>query len=220
MMTDALRGLNAPDWPVLYLVFDWATLPPGMDAAELTEEAILGGVGMVQFRDKSGVPLEVWLERAASVRGVCRKHGVPFVVNDRVDAVEPLDAEGLHLGQDDLSLLEGRARVGSEVAIGISTHDLAQARTAAAAGADYLGFGAMFPTGIKPDRMPVGCALLRSVAEELELPVYPIGGIGIGNVGQIVAVGVRRCAVISAVMKAAGVRAAARELRQCLDADA
>ncbi len=78
----------------------------------------------------------------------------------------------------------------------------------------------MFPTGIKPDRMPVGCALLRSVAEELELPVYPIGGIGIGNVGQIVAVGVRRCAVISAVMKAAGVRAAARELRQCLDADA
>jgi thiamine-phosphate pyrophosphorylase len=211
-----LRGLPVEQWPRLYLIFDWATIPRGVDPGLLAREAIEGGAGMVQFRDKATEPLDAWLAHARPVRSVCREFGIPFVVNDRIDAVEPLEADGLHLGQEDLALSNARTLVGGDVLIGISTHDVAQAREAAEMGADYLGIGAMFPTQIKPDRQPVGISMLRQVARAVDIPVYPIGGIGLSNVDLITSAGIGRCAVISAIMQAKDPRLAASQLLERL----
>ena len=120
---------------------------PGRELATVMEEAILGGVDIIQLRDKNSSKREL-LRKAQVLRELTRKHQVPFIVNDHIDIALAVDADGIHLGQDDLPLHEARKLVGNKI-IGISTHAIEEARRAEAEGADYIGVGPVFPTKAK-----------------------------------------------------------------------
>ena len=178
-------------------------------AVRLAEELVAGGAGILQVRMKTGGS-GAFLEVAAAVRAVCR---VPLVVNDRVDIALAVGAEGVHLGQDDLPLPAAR-RIAPGMWIGISTHNLAQAEEAAAAGADYLGFGPIYPTVTKqnPDPVVGVTELARVVAAVAPVPVVAIGGITPARAAEIAAAGAAAACVISAVNRSADVRAAAGQV--------
>jgi len=178
-------------------------------AVWLAEELQAGGAAVLQVRMKTGGS-GAYLEVAAAVRAACR---VPLVVNDRVDIALAVGAEGVHLGQDDLPLAAAR-RIAPGLWIGISTHNLAQAREAAAGGADYLGFGPIYPTGTKKNPDPVvGVGQLARVAELVApVPVVAIGGITPARAAEIAEAGAAAACVISAVNRSADVRGAARQV--------
>jgi thiamine-phosphate diphosphorylase len=135
---------------------------------------------------------------------------VPFIVNDRVDLALAVDADGVHLGQDDLPPAAARALLEPGMILGLSTHSVEQAKAAQAAGADYVAVGSMFPTATKPEFQLVGPALARQVRPVVRVPLIGIGGITPDNVGGVIAAGVDGVAVISAVCAAPDPRAAAR----------
>ena len=166
-------------------------------------EAILhGGCAILQLRAKQ-LPEADIEALAGALRDRCRAVGVPFVVNDYVSIALRVGADGVHLGQTDLSVPSARAMVGSEIAIGLSTHGLVQAQLAQADGADLIGFGPVFPTGTKHNPDPVvGLDGLRAVCREVSLPVVAIGGITLANAANVRASGAQMAAAISAVCSA------------------
>lgn len=173
-----------------------------------TAEAILdGGCAVFQLRDKRGDDRETLaLARALAER--CRTANVPFVVNDRVDLALLSEADGVHLGQDDMSVADAR-RIFSGV-VGLSTHSLEQAL---AADADLIGFGPVFDTSTKVNPDPtVGLDALRNVCEQVEVPVVAIGGISVGRATQVADTGAQLAAAIGAVCKADDPRASARAI--------
>jgi thiamine-phosphate pyrophosphorylase len=173
-----------------------------------------GGCAVLQLRSKS-MPDRAFLALAGQLRGLCRDAGVPFVLNDRPDVARLVEADGVHLGQDDLPIAAARAIVGLEVAIGRSTHDLEQVRLAAEEGADYLGFGPIYPTTSKVDPDPVvTVAGLRAAVEQVSLPVVAIGGITAARVPEVAGTGARYWAAISALSAAPDVKAAARRMQE------
>jgi thiamine-phosphate pyrophosphorylase len=184
----------------------------GPDAArDLAGRLLRGGARALQLRHKHA-PAGVLLECARAVMPLCRDAGVPFIVNDRVDVALLAGADAVHLGQEDLPLAAAR-HLAPGLAIGVSTHDLDQARAAAAAGADYLGFGPVFATATKEHADPVvGLAGLRAACAAVGVPVVAIGGITAQTAGAVIAVGAGAAAVIGAVVGAADVEAAAREV--------
>ena len=175
-----------------------------------------GGVDVIQLREKSLSDREL-LARARDMRRWTRRAGVLFIVNDRPDIARLADADGVHLGQDDLSVADARRIAGPDLLVGVSTHSLDQVRAAVLAGADYLGVGPMFPSTTKRfDQFP-GLALVRAAAAETSLPLFALGGITLGNVAQVAAAGAGRIAVASAVAAAPEPDRAARELRAALE---
>ncbi|WP_338130419.1 thiamine phosphate synthase [Cohnella ginsengisoli] len=142
---------------------------PGRPLAEVIEAAIAGGADIVQLRDKNGSPAER-LAKAKSLRALTRRHGVLFIVNDDAELALAADADGVHLGQDDMPLAEARRLLGSGMLIGISTHELSQALEAERAGADYVGVGPVYPTPTKPGRQGVTTAYVSEAAERLRIP--------------------------------------------------
>jgi hydroxymethylpyrimidine kinase/phosphomethylpyrimidine kinase/thiamine-phosphate diphosphorylase len=193
----------------VYLVTDHA---PGL--VERVAEAIAGGVGTVQFRSKEHTPAQ----RAAlglELRQLCRQTGTLFIVNDDVALARELAADGVHLGQDDGDAEAARQLLGPDRLVGISTHDLAEALAAQAAGADYIGFGAMYPTGSKEIRHLAGPSLLAGVRPHVSIPIVAIGGIDRDNAGPVIDAGADAVAVIAAVMGHPEPALAAAELR-CL----
>ncbi len=151
-------------------------------------------------------------ETAQRLAAIARRAGAVFIVNDHADIARASDAHGVHLGQDDLPVEIARKVIGPEGIIGISTHSLEQARAAAAAGADYIGFGPVFRTTTK-DAAPVqGLEMLRAVRSEVAVPIIAIGGIGTQNAAEVISTGVDGIAVISAVLDAPDIEAAAKEL--------
>lgn len=192
----------------------------GRDAASfvrLVESLVEAGVGMFQVRDKA-LPPPLLAERVRLALGVVRRAGVGpiLVVNDRVDVAAACGADGAHVGADDLSVPLARRVVGPDRLVGRTAHDLAEARSAVLDGADYLGIGPCFPSPTKSfaDQAPPG--FLQTVCEEVALPTFAIGGITVERLGTLVALGVRRVAVASAVTRAVDPPRAARELIDAL----
>ncbi len=185
---------------------------------ELARLALAGGAEVIQFRQKSGSTREM-IATALAMKQLCDAAGAPLIINDRLDVALAVDAHGVHLGQDDFPLAQARAILGPGKFIGGSAATLAEARLCLEQGADYVGFGPVFPTGSKADAGPVsGLEVLGRVAMELPLPIIAIGGLHAGNAAQVRKAGARGLAVISAVCCQADPAAAARSLRQAWQA--
>lgn len=166
---------------------------------ELARMAVEGGADTIQFRQKSGSTRDL-IRIASEMRAVCEEGGVTFVVNDRVDVALASSAHGVHLGQSDFPIALARKVLGPDCLIGGSASTIEEARRCEAEGADYIGFGPVFPTGSKLDAGAAsGIKALREVSRLAKLPVVAIGGIGTGNVTAVMAAGVHGVAVISAV---------------------
>jgi thiamine-phosphate pyrophosphorylase len=166
---------------------------------ELAELAISGGADVIQFRQKSGSTREM-IGATVQVKEVCRKTGVTFIVNDRLDIALASQSDGIHLGQEDFPIPLARKILGQEVIIGGSASTLDEARQCLRDGADYIGFGPVFSTTSKADAAPVsGLELLKQVVNEIPLPIIAIGGISGENIPLVMQTGAYGIAVISAV---------------------
>ena len=197
--------MNAPH---LYVILD-RSVAGGRDLDVILAAALDGGAEMIQLREKTW-PSGTLFPLAQRLRARCRAAGVPFIVNDRVDLALAVDADGVHLGQDDLPPGAARALLKPGMILGLSTHSVEQAKAAQAVGADYVAVGSMFPTASKPEFQLVGPALARQVRPVVQVPLIGIGGITPANVGDVIAAGVDGVAVISAVCAAPDPAAAAR----------
>ena len=183
---------------------------------ELTEMGIAGGADTVQFRQKSGSAQEM-IEVARQMRQMCKDAGVTFIVNDRVDIAIASDADGVHLGQDDFPIPMARELLGSNRIIGGSASNMAEARKCLSEGADYVGFGPVFPTTSKDDAGPVsGIAVLEQVVRDISLPVIAIGGINARNTAEVMKAGAYGISVISAICCQDDPEQATRNLYQAL----
>jgi thiamine-phosphate pyrophosphorylase len=195
----------------LYPVIDRETIGDS-DPLEIARQVLLSGVKIVQYRDKVSPAAEM-CEVCAALREIAWQRGVIFIVNDRADIARASDADGVHLGQDDLPVSSARQLLGSRKIIGKSTHSLAQARRAAKEDVDYIAVGPIFSTPAKPGTRPVGTELLARVRNVTDKPIIAIGGINRHNLGEVLEKGADGAAVISAILKAKNVRAAAVSLR-------
>jgi thiamine-phosphate pyrophosphorylase len=180
--------------------------------------ALAAGVRLVQYRAKEGGGLDDRrrLEQAQRLRELCARHDALFLVNDRIDLALAVDADGVHLGQEDLPVAVARRLLGPERLIGRSTHAIEQLRRAVAEGCDYLGVGPVNATPTKPGREPVGLAYVAAAAAEAPIPFFAIGGIDATNLAVVLAAGARRVAVVRAITAAADPGAATAELLDLL----
>jgi thiamine-phosphate pyrophosphorylase len=191
-----------------------AGLAPARDHVAVASAALAGGADMIQLRDKRG-RLRDLLAQAKAIQELCRAHGALFIVNDRVDLALAANADGAHVGQEDLPAPWARELLGRGRLLGVSTHDREQAEAAQRDGADYIGFGPMFATGTKETGYaPRGLEALRGIRRAVSLPILAIGGISLENVGDVIAAGATAPAVISAVVRAPDITAAAAEFRK------
>jgi thiamine-phosphate pyrophosphorylase len=201
----------------LYLVMSMEDYQ-GRTALEMAAEAIEGGVTMLQLREKDRPWREV-LPEARKLRALCREKGIPFIVNDRVDIAILLDADGVHVGQDDLPGVEARRLLGSSKIIGISAGSHEEAQWAVQQGADYLGIGPVYSTATKADAgEAIGTGLLGELAVGFGLPAVGIGGIVADNAACVISAGASGVAVVSAITRQADPKAAAAALRTVVDA--
>ena len=198
----------------LYVIIDRAA-SRGRDLAELTAAAIRGGADVIQLRDKQA-SARVLLEEARRLLAVTRAARIPLIINDRADIAQAVGADGVHLGQEDLPVAAARDLLGPKSLIGLSTHSLDQALAAEADGADYLGFGPIFPTPTKPDYGSIATELIREVAARTRAPMVCIGGIDATNLDEVLRAGAERVAVVRAVCGADNPEVAAWELKQRL----
>jgi thiamine-phosphate diphosphorylase len=193
--------------PSLYVVLD-RTAARGRDLVDLLALALAGGSRMIQLREKEW-PSGRLLPLAERLRAACAAAGATFIVNDRVDLALAVDADGVHLGQDDLPARAARPLLRPGMVLGISTHSVEQARAAQADGADYVAVGSMFATTSKADFQLVGPDLMRKLRGEIRVPLVGIGGITPDNVSEVIQAGADGVAVISAVCAASDPKAAA-----------
>jgi len=180
---------------------------------DVVKAAIDGGASVVQLRDKKASDEEL-VQAAKRLLEVTRSCGIPLIINDRVEAAKASGADGVHLGQEDVSLREARAVLGSGAIIGRSTHSPEEALAAEAEGFDYIGVGPVFQTPTKPNTKPVGLELVRFAAQNLRIPFVAIGGIDAGNIGKVLREGAKTVAVVRAVMGAVDPKKAAEALLQ------
>ncbi|MDO8729857.1 MAG: thiamine phosphate synthase [Candidatus Omnitrophota bacterium] len=195
----------------LYVIVDRFALG-GRDPVEVAAAAARGGADVIQWRDKQA-PDGEFLETARRLREQTRRQGVLFIVNDRVAAALGSQADGVHVGHEDLSVPEVRARVGDSMLIGRSTHSLEEALEAQRQGADYIGVGPVFATPTKPGYPPVGLKLVAQVRGKIRIPWVAIGGIDLENAGLVSSAGAACVAVVRAVAAAPDPEAAARSLK-------
>lgn len=186
-----------------------------LDIIDGVRLAILGGADVIQLRDKRSNVRHL-LKYAHQLRILTRRTKTLFFINDRADIALACDADGVHLGQDDLPINIARRILGKEKLIGVSTHSLKQALCAQEHGADYIGVGPIFATPTKPDYPPVGLGLLSEVKKKLKTPFVAIGGIDINNIDDVISAGAERVAVVRAVVGAKDVQKAARALKDRL----
>jgi len=172
---------------------------PGKDLVEVMEQTLIGGADILQLRNKTG-PWESVLQEAAALRELTRKYGVPFIVNDYVDIAIQVDADGVHIGQDDMPVAEARRLLGPGKLIGVSTHSLEQALKAERDGADYIGVGPVYPTDTKPGRAAVTTSYVTEAAEHIRIPFVAIGGITLDNADLVLEAGARRLCAVSAIV--------------------
>ena len=205
-----LRQDKAARLKGLYLVLDTTALK-GRDEVQVVAAAIRGGVRMIQVRDKQQSKTVV-LAVARKLRDLCAGKGVLFIVNDHLDIALAVNADGIHLGQDDLPPAEARRILPMGMLIGCSTHSMAEAVRAQANGADYVAVGSIYPTTSKERFKLVGLETLRRTRSRVSIPLIAIGGISHTNVQEVMRAGADGAAVISAVLGADDVEKAARRL--------
>lgn len=197
---------------LLYAVTDRSWLG-GHTLYQDVEAAIKGGATFVQLREKK-LDEEHFLEEAKEIKELCRRYHVPFVINDNVDIALAMDADGVHVGQSDMEAGSVREKLGSDKIIGVSAQTVEQAVLAQQRGADYLGVGAVFPTGSKDDAVEVSHDTLRAICEAVDIPVIAIGGISAENVKELAGSGICGIAVISAIFAQPDIEAATKELKE------
>ncbi len=200
----------------LYVITD-TNLSRGRSHREIIAAAIRGGATMVQYREKNASTRQM-VDEAFVLRDLCREHNLPFIVNDRVDVALAVDADGVHVGQDDMPASLARRLIGPEKILGVSAENVEQAGAAIDAGANYLGVGAVFATTTKSDAgEPLGLGGFAKITRVSAVPVVGIAGIKASNAASVIRAGAAGVAVVSAVVGAEDVQAAARELRMVVD---
>jgi thiamine-phosphate pyrophosphorylase len=196
---------------LLYAVTDRSWLN-GATLYEQVEAALKGGATFVQLREKK-LDEAHFLEEAVQIKELCKRYHVPFVINDNVEIALAMDADGVHVGQSDMEAGDVRARLGADKIIGVSAHNVEEALLAQQRGADYLGVGAVFPTGSKDDAAVMSHETLKAICKAVSIPVVAIGGIGAHNVMELSGSGVCGIAVISAIFAQKDIETATAKLK-------
>ena len=197
---------------LLYAVTDRTWLN-GDSLYNQVEKAIKGGVTFVQLREKM-LDEKSFCNEATEIQELCTRYNIPFVINDNVEIAKRINADGVHVGQSDMGAAKARDILGCDKIIGVSVQTPEQAVLAEKQGADYLGVGAVFPTGSKADAEDVSYETLKAICEAVNIPVVAIGGIGAGNVLKLKGSGISGIAVISAIFAAKDIECAAKNLKQ------
>lgn len=179
--------------------------------AEQVEAALKGGVSCVQLREKQ-LAEEEFLAEALALKALCRKHQVPFIVNDNVQVAIRCRADGIHVGQEDMEAGNVRKRIGEDMLLGVSVQTAEQALAAERAGADYLGVGAVFSTATKKDACAVSYDVLKEICAAVNLPVVAIGGINRDNMKNLRGSGIDGVAMVSAIFGAENIEEECRSL--------
>lgn len=172
--------------------------------------ALEGGVDILQLREKN-LPANKILEIGRKIKQLCLQYDVTFIINDRIDIAAILEADGVHLGQDDLDVKSAREILGENTIVGVSTHAPEQALKAVEDGADYIGVGPVFATPTKPGRVPVGLEYAKWASENIEIPAFGIGGIDIDNIDKVLETGLNKVAVVRAIINAKSPQKATEE---------
>ena len=180
---------------------------------QVVEESLQGGATFIQLREKQ-LDRPAFLQEAKEIKTLCRRYGVPFVIDDDVDLALEVDADGVHVGQSDMEAGNVREKLGPDKIVGVSARTVEQALLAQQRGADYLGVGAVFPTGSKDDAKLLDHQVLRDICDAVSIPVIAIGGITRENVQELAGTGICGVAVISAIYGQSDVRQAAREMKK------
>ena len=199
---------------LLYAVTDRHWLN-GRTLHEVVKESLDGGVTFVQLREKQ-LDEEHFLQEAKDLKELCSEYHVPFVINDNVELAIEMDADGVHVGQSDMEAGKVREKLGPDKIIGVSCKNVEQALLAKKHGADYLGVGAMYPTGTKKDATAVTPEALSAICQAVDIPVVAIGGINKDRLEPLKGTGVDGVAVVSAIFAAEDIEKATRELKEAV----
>ncbi len=203
------------DW-TLYVITD-AQLSRGRSHLEVAREAIKGGASLIQFRDKEMTTRQL-VETAGKIKELTEGADIPLIINDRLDVALAVDADGVHVGQDDMPAALARQLIGPHKILGVSASTVEEARQAEREGANYVSASPVFTTPTKPDAPPpTGLEGLRAIVEAVNLPVIAIGGIDEKNAAEVMEAGAQGVAVISVVVSALDIAATARRLRETVE---
>lgn len=183
----------------------------GNTLASQVEDALRGGATFLQLREKNASKKEI-IKEALEIKEICKKYNVPFVIDDDVDIAKEIDADGVHIGQNDASYKYARDILGDNKIIGMTAHNLEEALTAQNSGADYVGVGAVFNTSTKLDTIPMSRETLMQITSNISIPVVAIGGINENNILELKGSGVDGVAVISAIFSKEDITEAANNL--------
>lgn len=196
----------------LYLVTDRSWVGE-MSLESQIEEAIKGGVTIVQLREKN-IDEKEFFKLASNVKLITDKYNVKLIINDNVEVAKEIDADGVHLGQGDMDILEARRILGDEKIIGISTKTMEQALDAEKKGADYLGVGAVFSTSTKLDAKSIDSEVFKNIYETIKIPIVAIGGISLENISLLRNTKISGVAVVSGILAQKDIKKAAMNLRE------
>jgi thiamine-phosphate pyrophosphorylase len=192
--------VRSPADALLYGIIDLGYVSPE-NAPGILEKLIAGGIDMVQLRGKNESIDELCLVAEKLLRFTTTAE-IPLIANDHAQIAQRVDVQGVHVGQDDESIEAVRAQVERPIIVGKSTHSVEQARAAEREGADYLGFGPIFPTPTKPDYPPIGVSQIHEVRNRVSVPIFCIGGIKFENLGQVLSAGARGVVIVSGLLQA------------------
>jgi thiamine-phosphate pyrophosphorylase len=184
-------------------------------ALGLATRMLAGGVQLLQLRAKNHEPRQL-LPLACELAKLCSKYQVPFILNDYPELVPESEANGAHVGQDDMSVADARKLAGEHAIIGKSTHSITQALSAQKEGPDYIGFGPLFATPTKPDYAPIGLHEIRAVHKLIISPIFCIGGIKRENLPEVIAAGAQRVVIVSGILQARNPQAYCQDCRRVL----
>ncbi len=202
------------DMLLLYAVTDQA-FTGEKTLTEQIKEALCAGVTLLQLREKS-MDKRAFLEEAILVRELTKHYGIPLIINDDVEIALKCGADGVHVGQDDLSPLEVRRLIGPDRILGVTAKNVSQAKKAYMAGADYIGSGAIFPSPTKKDAIPLTLEQLTAICRSVPIPVTAIGGITVENVSSLKGTGVAGASVVSGIFGQKDITAAVQHLKEQL----
>ena len=195
---------------LLYAVTN-SKLPSKLPLMEQVEAALKGGITCLQLREKD-LDDEAFLARAIEMQRLCKRYNVPLIINDNVRVAIQSGASGIHVGQSDMPLSEVRKLVGDNMIIGVSAHNVEEAKLAEAGGADYLGVGAIYATTTKPDASYVPVSELKRICRAVRIPVVAIGGMERGTISKLSGTGVDGVAMVSAIFAADNIEQECRKL--------